>query len=78
MNCLILLLLLCCCGNNSGCCGCMERRERNDDCGCRENRDRDKDCGCRSERSESRMDSRPFISFSSQGTCGCEGSQSND
>ena len=65
MNCLILLLLLFCCGNNSGGCGYMERRERNDDCGCR-------------ERGESRKDSRPFISFSGQGTCGCEGSQNSD
>ena len=66
MNCLILLLLLCCCGNNGGHCDCRDRR------------DRDNDCGCRSDRSDSRLDSRPFISFAGQGTCGCEGSQKND
>lgn len=75
MNCLILLVLLFCCGNNSG---CRDRRDRDNDCDRRDGRDRDNDCGCRSERSDSRLDSRPFISFSGQGTCGCEGSKSND
>lgn len=72
-------------------CGCGNRnsRERENDCGCGNNREREgdrgcgnsrnDDCGCRSDvRPEPRLEPRPFISFSGQGTCGCESNQSDN
>ncbi len=55
-------------------CGCQDRDRSSND-GCDRDRDRDnEDCGCRTE---SRFDTRPFISYPGSGsTCGCEESRS--
>lgn len=81
-------------GLNNGNCGCQNSERDNccniwrdcDDGGrnngresdmnreCGNNRD-ENDCGCRQD---SRLDSRPFISYPGQGTCGCEAPQTNN
>lgn len=85
MNSLILLVLLFGCGNNNRrSCGCESRRDREGSCPNGRDRENGRDCGNSREendgcgcRQEGRLDSRPFISYPGQGTCGCESSQNN-